>query len=56
MVPYQEYKLGIMRARGNAPSLTDSRTFKSEREAVHAVFVQRLVQMGLLAGDRGDER
>lgn len=50
-VPYQTYKLGIMRARGNAPLLADSRTFSSEREAVHAVFMQRLGQMGLLAGD-----
>ena len=55
VVPYQEYKLGIMRARGNAPLLGDQRTFSSEREAVHAVFMQRLVQMGLLPDEAEDK-
>jgi hypothetical protein len=53
--PYQAYKLGLMRARGNAPSLEDPRTFASEREAVHAVFMQRLVQMGLWSGEAEDK-
>ena len=54
--PYKAYKLGVMRARGNAPSLADPRTFTSEREAVHAVFMQRLSQMGLLSDDAEGSR
>lgn len=47
-VPYQRYRLGLLRGRGNAPSLDDPRVFATEREAVHAVFLQRLVALGLL--------
>ena len=47
-VPYQRYKLGLLRGRGNAPTLDDPRVFATEREAVHAVFLQRLVALGLL--------
>ncbi|MCC6706998.1 MAG: hypothetical protein IT492_05460 [Gammaproteobacteria bacterium] len=46
--PYQRYRLGIMRARGTAPTLADARVFASEREAVHAVFLERLQSLGLL--------
>lgn len=52
-VPYQRYRVGITRARGTAPTLLDAREFASEREAVHAVFLQRLEALGLLAsGER----
>jgi branched-chain amino acid transport system permease protein len=52
-VPYQRYRLGILRARGTPPSILEDRVFASEREAVHAVFLQRLTQMGLLDGGKG---
>ena len=47
-VPYQRYRVGIMRARGSAPTLSDAREFASEREAVHAVFLERLEALGLV--------
>lgn len=48
--PYQRYRLGIMSARGSAPHFPDAREFSSEREAVHAVFLQRLRALGLVSG------
>ncbi|MGE0485228.1 MAG: hypothetical protein AB7Q81_13895 [Gammaproteobacteria bacterium] len=47
-VPYAEYKLGVMGARGTAPTIVDDETWASEREAVHAVFLERLRRLGLL--------
>jgi hypothetical protein len=47
-VPYQRYRVGLLRGRGKAPTLDDPREFATEREAVHAVFLQRLVALGLL--------
>jgi len=47
-LPYQRYRLGILRGRGKAPTLDDPRAFATERAAVHAVFLQRLVALGLL--------
>ena len=47
-VPYARYRLGILRGRGKAADLSDPRVFATEREAVHAVFLQRLVALGLL--------
>lgn len=52
-VPYRRYRLGILRARGTPPSILEDRVFASEQEAVHAVFVQRLTQMGLLGDGNG---
>lgn len=46
--PYAEYKLGMMHARGTVPTIDDDETFASEREAVHAVFLERLRRLGLL--------
>lgn len=47
-LPYQRYRVGILRGRGNAPSLDDPREFATESECVHAVFLQRLVALALL--------
>jgi len=53
-VPYRRYRLGLMRARGNAPSFPDERVFDSERAAVHAVFLERLRTLGLMSGGEGE--
>lgn len=50
-VPYQRYRLGIMSARGIAPHFADERVFASEREAVHAVFLERLRTLGLIGAE-----
>jgi len=52
-VPYQRYRLGVMHARGAAPTFPDDRVFTSEREAVHAVFLDRLKTLGLMDGEGG---
>ena len=51
-VPYQKYYLGIMRARGTAPTIMRDREFSSEQEAIHALFVHRLESLGLLTDAR----
>ncbi len=48
-VPYRRYRLGLMHARGDAPSFPDERVFDSERAAVHAVFLERLRTLGLMS-------
>ena len=54
--PYADYCVGVMHAREQAPSFPDETRYDSEREAVHAVFLERLRRFGLLpaatAGDR----
>ncbi len=51
-VPYQRYRLGIMSVRGAAPRFPpDERAFASEREAVHAVFLERLHALGLVGSE-----
>lgn len=53
--PYRQYRLGVMRARGTPPTVHDDRVFTSEREAVHAVFMERLAKLGLIdAGNAGE--
>ncbi|MCC7122157.1 MAG: hypothetical protein IT493_11425 [Gammaproteobacteria bacterium] len=54
-VPYRRYRLGIMHARGHTPTFPDDRVFTSEREAVHAVFLERLCTLHLTtdAEDQG---
>lgn len=52
-VPYERYRVGIMHARGAAPSWPDTRVFTSEREAVHAVFLARLRTLGLVSDAEG---
>ncbi|MEQ8660044.1 MAG: hypothetical protein RLW62_04445 [Gammaproteobacteria bacterium] len=56
--PYAEYRLGVMHARGDAPTIVADPTYASEREAVHAVFLERLHRLGLLpaAGDDAGQR
>ena len=46
--PYARYRLGHMQGRGQPPVLNDGPVHASEREAVHAVFIARLVALGLL--------
>jgi hypothetical protein len=47
-VPYAEYKLGVMGAHGTPPTIADDEVHASEREAVHAVLLERLQRLGLL--------
>ena len=49
--PYAEYRVGVMRARGLAPSIDETTHYASEREAIHAVFIERLNTLGLLPSD-----
>ena len=53
-VPYKEYRMGVLSSRGAAPVILRDRTFSTENEAVHAVFLQRLKSLGLFpATDSG---
>ena len=54
--PYRLYRLGVMRARGVLPTVFEDRSYASEREAVHAVFMERLAKLGLIgAGGQGEQ-
>ena len=53
--PYTDYRLGVMQARGTAPTIEDDVAYASEREAVHAVFLERLRRLGLLTADSTGE-
>ncbi len=54
--PYRQYRLGVLRARGTPPVIFDDRSYASEREAVHAVFMARLAKLGLIAdGGQGEQ-
>lgn len=46
--PFKRYRVGVMQARGTGPVFPDDRVYLSEREAVHAVFMQRLKALGLI--------
>lgn len=45
--PHAVYKLGIMHARGLPPTIFHDTIYPTEKEAVHAVFLQRLEQFGI---------
>jgi hypothetical protein len=47
VVPYQEYRIGILHSRGVEPTILQERAFSTEDEAVHAVFLQRLESLGI---------
>jgi hypothetical protein len=51
--PYAEYRIGIVTERGRPADMLDDRTFASEEEAVHAVFLARVAK--LRAGLAADE-
>lgn len=50
-VPHHKYKMGIMHARGIAPTIFHDTVYSNEKEAVHAVFLQRLEQLGISRGE-----
>ncbi|MFT4583743.1 MAG: hypothetical protein ACI915_001842 [Gammaproteobacteria bacterium] len=54
VLPYAQYRLGIMRGRDVAPSIDDTTNYTSEHEAVHAVFLERLKTLGLLPSERSE--
>ncbi|MGR8920879.1 MAG: hypothetical protein ACU85V_14790 [Gammaproteobacteria bacterium] len=49
--PNEEYRVGIMHERGREPTILDDVVYASEREAVHAVFLERLRRLGLLLAE-----
>ena len=51
-VPHRAYKMGIMHARGVPPTMFHDTVYASEKEAVHAVFLQRLEQLGIAPGGK----
>ena len=55
VTPYADYRLGVMQARGEEPVIVDEVAYASEREAVHAVFLERLRRLGLLPADQTGE-
>jgi hypothetical protein len=57
--PYEEYKVGVVTGRGEPAAMLDDRTFATEEEAVHAVFLRRVEKLrGSLEApaDKGDDR
>ena len=54
--PNAAYRVGVMHGRDAAPSVDSNVTYDNEREAVHAVFLQRLEKFGLLAKDETRDR
>ncbi len=45
--PYNEYGLALMTGRGEPAVLLEDTSYSSEREAIHAAFLQRLAAYGL---------
>lgn len=43
--PYEEYKVGVVTGRGEPAAMLDDRTFATEEEAVHAVFLRRVEEL-----------
>lgn len=46
--PNEVYKIGLMHARGVPPTIFQEQSYCTEREAVHAVFLQRIEQFGIV--------
>jgi hypothetical protein len=42
VIPHQEYRVGVVTARGTAPIILDDAKYTSEKEAVHGVFMARV--------------
>ncbi len=51
-VPYRRYRLGTLQGRGTAPVIDRRTLYRSEAEAIHAVFLARLEWLGLGPGAR----
>ncbi|MDX6231418.1 MAG: N,N-dimethylformamidase small subunit [Nocardioidaceae bacterium] len=47
--PHETYRLARMAGRGGVTEYFDDREYGTEREAVHAAFVARLTEQGVLA-------
>ena len=43
--PWEEYRIGIVRERGQPPEILDEPVFGSEDEAMHGVFVRRVAEL-----------
>jgi hypothetical protein len=40
--PHEQYRVGIVTARGTAPDMLNEQCYSSEQEGVHAVFMARV--------------
>lgn len=49
--PYEQYRVGVITARGSEAELLDDKTYGSELEAVHAVFLARAQKLRESVGD-----
>ena len=45
--PYSEYGIALMTARGEPVEIVEGASYRSEHEAIHAAFLQRLAAHGL---------
>jgi hypothetical protein len=45
VIPHQEYRIGVVTARGTAPTMLNDAVYPSEKEAVHAVFMARVSKL-----------
>ena len=52
--PYAKYRVGIMRSRDATPSIDETTHYDTEREAIHAVFLERLKTLGLLPSNTAE--
>lgn len=43
--PHGEYRVGVVTARGTAAELLDDKTYATEQEAIHAVFLARVQKL-----------
>ncbi len=54
--PHVEYRVGVMRGRGLTPSIDETTHYDTERDAIHAVFLDRLKTLGLLPSDSRENK
>lgn len=45
--PFQDYRVGAMRGRGNAPDLDETVKYETELDGVRDAFRRRLTQLGI---------
>ncbi|MFD1708849.1 hypothetical protein ACFSCZ_19440 [Siminovitchia sediminis] len=52
MEPYKKYAIGEMTSRGELAKISDHPIYSTEEEAVHAVFLLRLKQLGIISNEK----
>lgn len=53
--PFEEYAIGRLRGRGHPVDRSDPLRFARKEDAMHVVFVRRLVRAGLIGDDLAAE-